>query len=185
MSSATNEGPATAPTCCPPFDPSLYREADGVDYKILQWNSKPFIKEGTWCFYYVPLSYGKALGRATKKLEDAGAALPEKDAIVLSDCDSAWYSTMLVSSAKEEVPGAEMVTLSGTYLAKVFEGEYKEMCEWIKATKSLVAQLKEEKKVECEDVEKMQFLFYYTTCPKCAKKYGKNFVVVFAKLSDK
>lgn len=26
--------------------------------------------------------------------------------------------------------------------------------------------------------------FYYPTCPKCAKKYGKNYVVIFAKISD-
>ena len=27
----------------------------------------------------------------------------------------------------------------------------------------------------------MQY-FYYTTCPKCAKKYGKNYVVLLAKV---
>mmetsp|Transcript_6720 Transcript_6720/g.10521 ORF Transcript_6720/g.10521 Transcript_6720/m.10521 type:complete len:265 (+) Transcript_6720:1-795(+) len=26
--------------------------------------------------------------------------------------------------------------------------------------------------------------FYYPTCPRCAKKYGKNYVVLFAKISD-
>jgi len=24
--------------------------------------------------------------------------------------------------------------------------------------------------------------FYYTTCPKCAKKYGKNYVVLLAQV---
>jgi hypothetical protein len=24
--------------------------------------------------------------------------------------------------------------------------------------------------------------FYYTTCPKCAKKYGKNYVVLLAQI---
>ncbi|MGE5758418.1 MAG: hydrolase [Sideroxydans sp.] len=24
--------------------------------------------------------------------------------------------------------------------------------------------------------------FYYTTCPKCAKKYGKNYVVILAEV---
>ena len=27
-----------------------------------------------------------------------------------------------------------------------------------------------------------QLLFYYTTCPKCAKAYGKNYVVLFAQV---
>jgi hypothetical protein len=26
--------------------------------------------------------------------------------------------------------------------------------------------------------------FYYPTCPKCAKKYGKNYVVIFARISE-
>jgi hypothetical protein len=24
--------------------------------------------------------------------------------------------------------------------------------------------------------------FFYTTCPKCAKKYGKNYVVILAQI---
>jgi len=26
--------------------------------------------------------------------------------------------------------------------------------------------------------------FYYTTCPKCAKHYGKNYVVAFAEVQE-
>jgi hypothetical protein len=27
-----------------------------------------------------------------------------------------------------------------------------------------------------------QLYFYYTTCPKCARKYGKNYVVILARI---
>jgi len=27
-----------------------------------------------------------------------------------------------------------------------------------------------------------ELYFYYTTCPKCAKHYGKNYVVAFAQV---
>jgi hypothetical protein len=27
-----------------------------------------------------------------------------------------------------------------------------------------------------------KYYFYYTTCPKCAKKYGNNYVVAFAEV---
>jgi hypothetical protein len=28
-----------------------------------------------------------------------------------------------------------------------------------------------------------QLFYFYTTCPKCAKVYGKNYVVLFAKVA--
>ena len=175
---------AASNVCCPPFDPSIYKGDNGTDYKLLTWKDKPFVKEGTWCLYYAPLNYGRAMTRACQKIDAADANLPEKEAIVLSDCASPWYSTMLVSSAKDIVAGAEMVKVSGTFLVKVFEGEYKMIGEWIKEVKRLVTLLKDAKTIESVDVEKLKFYFYYTTCPKCIKKYGKNYVVLFAKLSD-
>jgi hypothetical protein len=27
-----------------------------------------------------------------------------------------------------------------------------------------------------------KYYFYYTTCPKCAKKYGHNYIVAFAEV---
>jgi hypothetical protein len=30
--------------------------------------------------------------------------------------------------------------------------------------------------------EVKKLYFYYTTCPKCAKKYGKNYVVLLAEV---
>ena len=35
-------------------------------------------------------------------------------------------------------------------------------------------------KRENEAIQKLYFL--YTTCPKCAKKYGKNYVVLLAQV---
>jgi len=36
--------------------------------------------------------------------------------------------------------------------------------------------------VKSRDREMEKLYFYYTTCPKCAKHYGKNFVVGFARV---
>jgi hypothetical protein len=33
---------------------------------------------------------------------------------------------------------------------------------------------------ECKSFSKLYF--YYTTCPKCQKKYGKNYVVLLAQI---
>jgi hypothetical protein len=67
-----------------------------------------------------------------------------------------------------------MATISGTFLTKVFEGPYQNMGKWIKEMDAYVkAKGKENKKLYS----------YYTTCPKCAKAYGKNYVVLLAQIS--
>ena len=42
----------------------------------------------------------------------------------------------------------------------------------------------EEKKMEAAavNVDDLKLYFYYPTCPKCAKKYRKNYVVIMAKI---
>ena len=45
--------------------------------------------------------------------------------------------------------------------------------EWIKEMAEYVAE-------KGKTVKK--YYFYYTTCPKCAKTYGHNYVVAFAKV---
>ena len=36
--------------------------------------------------------------------------------------------------------------------------------------------------VKAKRRELKKMYFFYTTCPKCAKVYGKNYVVLFAKV---
>ena len=58
-----------------------------------------------------------------KKIEDAEALNPEP--LMLSDEHSLWGSDIYIAVNKE-VPEAEMVKISGTFLTKVFEGSYKD-----------------------------------------------------------
>ena len=130
--------------------------------------------------------------RALKKItDDTGAELPKNEMMVLSDCKSPWYSNIFVSVAKEEVEGAEVEKISGVFMAKAFEGDYSNIGNWVKEMKELVKEIfldrkgNEEKKMEgaAVDVDDLKLYFYYPTCPKCAKEYGKNYVVVMAKIS--
>ena len=73
----------------------------------------------------------------------------------------------------EETIGAKMEKISGTFLAKVFEGEYKNMGKWVKEMESYV---------EAKGQKAKKLYFFYTTCPKCAKIYGKNYVVILAQI---
>jgi hypothetical protein len=74
----------------------------------------------------------------------------------------------------KDVPGAKMVRLSGTYLTRVFDGPYRDAPKWLKQT---------EHYLEGQNKKASNYYFYYTTCPKCAKKYGHNYVVVFAQVA--
>jgi hypothetical protein len=38
------------------------------------------------------------------------------------------------------------------------------------------------RRVEAAGRKVRRMYFFYTTCPKCAKKYGKNYVVIFAQV---
>jgi hypothetical protein len=71
------------------------------------------------------------------------------------------------------VPGAQMVRISGTYLTKVFEGPYKNAPNWANQMKDYVAS-------RAKEIKKMYF--FYTTCPKCAEYYGKNYTVILAQI---
>ena len=92
--------------------------------------------------------------------------------IVLSDENSPWGADVYLEATKD-IPNAHLVTLSGTFLSKVFEGPYKNIGTWVKEMNSHV-------KAQGKTLKKLYF--YYTTCPKCAKKYGKNYVVLLAKV---
>ena len=37
--------------------------------------------------------------------------------------------------------------------------------------------------VKSKDKRINKLFYFYTTCPKCAKTYGKNYVVLFAQVS--
>ena len=71
----------------------------------------------------------------------------------------------------KDVPGLPMASIAGTFLAQAYEGPYRDIPKWIADLKRRVADKGKTPK---------KFYFYYTTCPKCAQKYGKNHVVLFA-----
>jgi endo-beta-N-acetylglucosaminidase D len=72
-----------------------------------------------------------------------------------------------------EVPNANNITLSGKFLSKVYEGPFKDTGKWMEDFKTYAKSKKYEIK---------KFYQWYTTCPKCAKKYGQNYVVIVAQI---
>lgn len=151
--------------CCPRFNSHGWEGAE------LHFQDKLFVKANTISLFHIPLNISWVYPKTFKAIEDAGA-LDKNDMIVLSYDPSPWRGEHYFAVCKD-VPGQEMVKLSGDYLTKVFEGPYKNMPQWEEKMKHWVES-------QGKAVEKTYF--FYTTCPKCAKVYGKNYVVAVAKL---
>lgn len=158
------EKPVKPTGCCEPFDPVPW------DNKEIVWHNKLFVLDHVNSFLHIPLNFGQKVVKNLNLIEKADAKAPHQ--LMLTDEKSMWGSDIYIDVAKE-VPGAKMARLSGTFLAKVFEGPYNKAGLWAREMEALV-------KSRGKKLEKLYFS--YTTCPKCAKAYGKNYVVLFAKI---
>jgi hypothetical protein len=155
---------ATYEECCPKFNPAPWED------KEVTRENKIFVRDGVKSFFHIPLNFGGVMKRNVTRIE-AAEAKPE-EMIVLSDENSLWGADVYIDVTKD-VPDMEMSTLSGTFLSKAFEGPYKDVGKWAKEMREYVAS-------KGKDLKKIYF--YYTTCPKCAKKYGKNYVVLLGQV---
>jgi hypothetical protein len=150
--------------CCPRFDPEPW------DEKELTWENRRFVKDRVISFLHIPLNFGAVMKRNIAAIEAAGAK--PQTMVVLSDEKSLWGADVYIEVTKD-VPGANMATISGRFLSKVFEGPYQNIRQWIEQMKAFV-------QGKGKSIQKMYF--FYTTCPKCAKKYGKNYVAILAQV---
>ena len=150
--------------CCPPFDPSPWEDREIV------WEDKLFAKDEVRSFLHIPLNFGGVMKKNVARIEAAEAK--DEDMMVLCDYSSPWRTEVYIS-VKGEVPGAEAARLSGTYRAWVFEGPYKDAGKWAVAMTE---------HVRAAGKEPQRLLYWHTTCPKCAKVYGKNYTVMLAQV---
>ena len=58
-------------------------------------------------------------------------------------------------------------------MTKVFDGPYSAVPKWIKEMDAYV---------KSQGKQPLKYYFYYTTCPKCIKVHGHNYVVAFAQV---
>jgi hypothetical protein len=132
-----------------------------------------FIRMHTRSLFHVPLT----MGRVMKALDDAaaraGARMPSERAMVLSRDISPWRAEQLYA-VSAPVDGADNVVLDGAFVLRVFEGPYSQASRWrtdlVDYARSLGSDVAE-------------VYFFYTTCPKCARHYGHNYVVVLGRIA--
>ncbi len=151
--------------CCPKFNPEGW---DGVD---LHFRDKRFLRAETRSAMHVPLNMGTVFDRVGTRMETAGA-WDSSNMIVLSRDISPWKAEHYFST-DTEVPDEQMARLSGDFFTKVFEGPYREAKHWHTEMEDLV---RARGKVPSD------VFFFYTTCPKCARAYGQNYVVGVARI---
>ena len=150
--------------CCPRFEPEPW------DDIVIEWENKKFIKEKVCTFFFMPLNFGSVMKKINKKLDNEGLSMSKS--ICLSEHTSKWNMDLFIDVDKE-IPDAENTTISGKFLSKVYEGNFKETGKWCMNFENFAIS-------KSLEIEKMYM--WYTTCPKCAKKYGKNYVVILGKI---
>lgn len=139
--------------CCPEFDVSKW------DKKREVWENRMFIKETMPTLFHMPFppTIGKKITRMYKLVDKADAHLPDKsDTLILFRDPSAFRSE-----------------ISGTFVSRVFDGKYNEIPKFIKEMDRYLNESGESAK---------DYYIHYAYCPLCAKKYGHNYLTLFAKV---
>jgi len=151
--------------CCEPFNPEPWQNRE------MTWKDKVFVKDHVTSIFHIPVNMGKKVVKNMELIKNAGAGAAYQ--LMLTDEKSMWGSDIYIDVIKD-VPGAQMATLSGTFLTKVFEGPYRDAGKWAREMAEYI---------KSKGKEMKKLYFSYTTCPRCAKAYGKNYVVLFAQIN--
>ena len=146
--------------CCPRFNP------EGWDGRHLHFEDKAFVRATTRGLLHVPINMGQVFTRVQEAIEEAGAQDPEEYLVLSRDLSSTEAEHYF--AVTRDVPGEEMVRMSGDFMTRVFEGPYRHAKEWVHEM---------EVAAEAAGQEAIRVFMFYTTCPKCARAYGKNYVV--------
>ncbi len=155
--------------CCPKFDKEKW------DKKTFIWDNKLFIKECIPTFFHIPCPpmIGKKIMKMHKLAGNSDATIPDKtEALVLFHDPSAFKSEIYYSVTRK-VEGANNTSISGTFIACVFDGPYNGIPGYIKEMEIF---LKEKGKTAKD------YYVHYAYCPKCAKEFGNNYIILFAQV---
>jgi len=151
--------------CCAKFNP------EGWDGEELHFDDKKFVRAETMAAMHIPINTGKVFTRVLGAIDKAGA-YDNDNFIVLTNHVSPWKGEHYFA-VDRDIEAEEMTSLSGDFVTKVFEGPYRDAGKWHEEMRQLVRGL---------GAEPGKVYFFYTTCPKCAKTYGKNHVVGLAEI---
>ncbi len=155
--------------CCPKFN------TDKWDKKTFNWDNKKFIKDSIPEIFHMPFPsmIDKKITRMWKSIEDNKAASINKEDTLILFRDPTPFKGEIYISVEKEVSNEENIHISGTFISRVFDGGYNDIPKFIKTMNEY---LKEENKVAKD------YYIHYAYCPKCAEKYGHNYMIIFAQV---
>jgi hypothetical protein len=155
-------------TFCPVIDTTRW------DEQISIWENKQFIR-GTmpqFLHFTFPRLVRKLMKKLWKQATDASAEPDGADFMVLTYDLNAWKGEIYMPVTRA-VPGADNVTISGTYFTKVFHGPFKMLPQYVNEMDILLSR---------RDKLAKRYFFSSAACPRCERKYSENSIVAFAEI---
>ena len=126
-------------------------------------------------FFHIPLPsmISKKITRMWTAVEDNKADSPNKEDTLILFRDPTPFKEEIYISVEKDVPNEKNVILSGTFISKVFDGGYNDIPRFVKEM---------DKYLEKKDKKAKDYYIHYAYCPKCAQKYGNNYMIFFAQI---
>jgi hypothetical protein len=152
-----------ASCCCS----NLKRE--DFDRKVFDWKDKPFYETSYFSLFRMPLTYGSAVKKAIAVLKSKNLAVDPM--LTLSGEESMFYSSLLIEMGRDD--GVPVRKISGKFVSMFFEGRYRDTGKWVKEVIDYC---------RSQGHETKELYFFYATCPRCARHYGRAQTVIFAKI---
>ena len=158
--------------CCPKFNP------DKWDEKTFNWENKHFIKETIPTLFHIPFPpmIGKKITSMWKMVQGAKQNEGGMADVLVLFWDPTPFKSEIYMSVKGPVEGANNTSLSGELISRVFDGPYNSIPKHLKEMEKYLEE--KGKKVESNK----DYYVHYAHCPKCAKDFGHNYMILFAKV---
>ena len=155
--------------CCPTFHPEKWEN------KTFNWKNKHFIKASVPTLFHIPFQkmLEKKITKMMKQVEDSNKMESDMENVLLLFTDPHPFRSDMYLSVTDNVPDAKNTTISGTFMAKVFDGPYKDIPNFFKEMDAYLG--RQNKKAE-------NYYVHYAYCPKCAEDKGHNYMVLFAEI---
>ncbi|MDD5040030.1 MAG: hypothetical protein PHY34_02675 [Patescibacteria group bacterium] len=155
--------------CCPKF------KAEKWDKQTIRWDNKKFIKDTIPELFHIPFPsmISKKITRMWKAVEQAGASAPNKEDTLILFRDPTPFKGEIYIAVEKDVPAENNVVISGNFVSRVFDGGYNAIPKFVKIIDGYLAETGKKAK---------DYYVHYAYCPKCAKKFGHNYMILFAKI---
>lgn len=155
--------------CCPKFDPTRW------DEKTFTWDKKTFIMESIPTFFHTPFPpmINKKVIKMMNLTKRSWKIEKNIQETLLLFRDPHPFKSEIYLSVSWKVEWANNKEISGTFIAKVFDGPYGAVPKFIKEMDEYL----ESKWKKAKD-----YYIHYAYCPKCAEITKHNYMILFAEV---